>query len=393
MNAFLRIPPAVVAASLLLGGCGHFITNAGPSTSTVESVPQAKSTLPGIRLLRVDYALAHAVEAREARQRVSAFFPSRGHPNHFVGPGDELAIFLWESPPARLFAPRRFAVAGEGVAGGGAAMVRLPVQTVDNAGEVVVPFAGDIHVAGRTLSQIERDIVAKLSEKANHPQAIVELAVNNTRNITVVGNVPHSREVPLAPGGVRLLRAIALAGGVTQSVEKVSIQLSRDGRVMTMPLQAVLRDPRENIPLRAGDVVTAIYQPASFTVLGATGRNAEVNFEASGISLAQAIARAGGLDDNRANPLAVFLFRLAAPRSLPAGLQGGHLVDGKVPAIFEFDLRDPAVFFAAQTFPIHDHDLLYVSDAPSDDLQKVLTIVGSIVFPYQAYATSGGTTP
>ena len=393
MNAFFRIPPAVVAVSLLLGGCGHFITNAGPNTSTVESVPQAKSTLPGIRLFHVNYALAHALEAREARQRFSAFFPGREHPNHFVGPGDELAIFLWESPPARLFAPRRFPVAGEGMAGGGVTMVRLPVQTVDNAGEVVVPFAGNIHVAGRTLSQIEHDIVAKLSDKANHPQAIVELAVNNTRNITVVGNVPHSREVPLAPGGVRLLRAIALAGGVTQSVEKVSIQLSRGGRVMTMPLQTVLRDPRENIPLCAGDVVTAIYQPASFTVLGATGRNAEVNFEASGISLAQAIARAGGLDDNRANPSAVFLFRFAAPGSLPPGLQGGHLVDGKVPAIFEFDLRDPAVFFAAQTFPIHDHDLLYVSDAPANDLQKVLTIVGSIVFPYQAYATSGGTTP
>ena len=393
MNAFFRILPAVAVVPLLLGGCGHFITNAGPNTSAVESVPQAKSTLRDIHLFHVDYALAHAVEAREARQRFSAFFSSREHTNHFVGPGDVLAIFLWESPPAKLFAPRRFPPAGEGMSGGGAIMVRLPVQTVDNAGEVVVPFAGNIHVAGRTLSQIERDIVAKLSGKANHPQAIVELAVNNTRNITVVGNVPHSREVPLAPGGVRLLRAIALAGGVTQSVEKVSIQLSRDGRVMTMPLQAVLRDPSENIPLRAGDVVTAIYQPASFTVLGATGRNAEVNFEASGISLAQAIARAGGLDDNRANPLAVFLFRLAAPGSLPARLQGGHLVDGKVPAIFEFDLRDPAVFFAAQTFPIHDHDLLYVSDAPADDLQKVLTIVGSIVFPYQAYATSGGTTP
>ncbi len=393
MNAFFRIPLAVAAATLLLGGCAHFITNAGPNTSAVEAAPQANSTLRGIRLFHVDYALAHAVEERETRARFSDFFSGPAHPEHVVGPGDVLAIFLWESPPAMLFTAQSLAIGGAGLTAGGTGMVSLPVQTVDNAGEVVVPFVGNIHAAGRTLSQIERDIVTKLSGIANHPQAIVELAVNNTQNITVVGNVSHSLEVPLTPGGVRLLRAIALAGGVTQSVETVSIQLSRSGRVMTMPLKTVLRDPRENIPLRAGDVVTALYQPLSFTVLGATGRNAEVNFKASGISLAQAIARAGGLDDNRANPSAVFLFRFANPANLPAAVEGGPLVDGKVPAIFEFDLRDPAVFFAAQTFPVHDHDLLYVSDAPADDLQKVLTIVGSIVFPYQAYTTSGGTIP
>lgn len=393
MNAFFRIPLAVAAASLLLGGCAHFFTSAGPTASRVEAAPDSTSGMRGIRLFHVDYALAHAVEARETRQHFSAFFSGPSHPSHVVGPGDVLAIFLWESPPAMLFTAQSLAIGSAGMSAGGTGMVSLPVQTVDNAGEVVVPFVGNIHVAGRTLSQIERDIVARLDGLANHPQAIVELAVNNTQNITVVGNVPHSLEVPLTPGGVRLLRAIAMAGGVTQSVEKVSIQLSRSGRVMTMPLQTILRDPLENIPLRAGDVVTAIYQPSSFTVLGATGRNAEVDFEASGINLAQAIARAGGLDDNRANPSAVFLFRFADPASLPARLQNGNLVDGKVPAIFEFNLRDPAVFFAAQTFPIHDHDLLYISDAPVEDVQKVLNIVGSIVFPYQAYTTSGGTIP
>ncbi len=394
MNSLFRLPLAVAIASLfLLGGCAHFITNAGPSTSTVEGAPQAKSSLRGIRLFHVDYALAHALEARETNQRFSAFFSSPVHPKHVVGPGDVLAIFLWESPPAMLFPAQSLAVGGAAMTGSGTAMVSLPAQTVDSAGEVVVPFVGHIHVAGQTLSQIERDIVARLGGMANHPQAIVELAVNNTQNITVLGNVVHSLEVPLTPGGVRLLRAIALAGGVTQPVEAVSIQLSRKGRVMVMPLKTVLRDPRENIPLCAGDVVTAMYQPLSFTVLGATGRNAEVNFKERGISLAQAIARAGGLDDNRANPSAVFLFRLAAPASLPSALQGGPLVDGKVPAIFEFDLRDPAVFFAAQRFAVHDHDLLYVSDAPANDLQKMLNIVGSIVFPYQAYAASGGTTP
>jgi polysaccharide export outer membrane protein len=45
--------------------------------------------------------------------------------------------------------------------------------------------------------------------------------------------------------------------------------------------------------LQAGDVITSLFQPLHGT--WATGKNEELNFEAQGISLAQALARAGGL--------------------------------------------------------------------------------------------------
>ncbi len=388
MKSTFRIVSAVASAALMLGGCAHFVAGSGPITSRITAAPASASTSSGIELVKVNYAFAQALEQKEHKQQFSAVFSGPAHPDHVVGPGDALAVFLWESPPAMLFTSQSVVAAGASLSMGGNGMISLPVQTVDNAGDIVVPFAGNIHAAGLSLQQIEQAIVSRLSGLANHPQVIVALASNNTQNVTVVGNVPHSMEVPLTPGGVRLLRAIALAGGVTQPVEKVSIQLSRDGHTMTMPLQSVLRDPAQHIPLRAGDVVTALYQPSSFTVLGATGKNSEINFEASGISLAQAIARAGGLDDNRANPSGVFLFRFTTPDSLP-GVHDAHLVNGRVPTIFEFDLRDPSAFFAAQTFPMHDHDLLYVSDAPAADLQKVLNVVGSIVYPFQTLNSMG----
>ncbi|MGR5342328.1 sugar ABC transporter substrate-binding protein, partial [Vibrio astriarenae] len=79
------------------------------------------------------------------------------------------------------------------------------------------------------------------------------------------------------------------------------IQVTRGNTVQTLPLQTIIRDPHQNVPLRAGDVVTALFQPLSFTALGATGKNQEINFEAQGITLAQAIARAGGLEDSRSD--------------------------------------------------------------------------------------------
>lgn len=379
---------AAVVASTLLSGCAQFMSGFGPNAASVETTASSAVPLRGIEVVKVDYALAHAVEQHQQDARFSSLDAGPSHPDHVAAPGDTLAVFLWEAPPAMLFTQQSVAGAGTGVTLGGTGMISLPVQTVDNAGNIVVPFAGNVHVAGHTLQDIGQTVVARLRGMANQPQAMVELAANNTQNITVVGDVAHSMEVPLDPGGVTLLRAIALAGGVNKPISKVSIQLSREGRVMTMPLQTVLRDPRQNIPLRAGDVVTALYQPSSFTVLGAVGKNAEVDFEASGISLAQAIARTGGLDDNRANPSGVFVFRFVAPDSLP-GLHPTHVVDGRVPVIFEFNLRDPGVFFAAQTFPVRNHDLLYVSDSPQADMQKVLNVVGAIVYPFSTLNAMG----
>lgn len=378
---------SLTASSLtLLGGCAGFVPGAGPRTGSVEQAPQIAS-LRGIELVNVNYAVATALQKENQSRAFSSFFAEQKLTDYHVGPGDVLQVYIWEAPPAMLFTPQ--ALSGSGLSSSGTGTVTLPEQIVGNSGTVVVPFAGKIDVSGKTLSEIEAEITNRLRGKANHPQVIVRLARNNTQNITVVGNVQHSMEVPMMPGGVRLLRAIALAGGVTKPVEKTTIQISRGGRNMTLPLEAILRNPKDNIALQAGDVVTALYQPLSFTALGAIGRNGEVDFEANGINLAQALARIGGLDDNRSNPAGVFLFRMVPPDALPWPQKPTTLVDGKVPTIFQFDLRDPATFFVAQSFPVENKDLIYVSDAPAADLQKVLNVVGSIVYPFQTLQAFG----
>lgn len=378
---------ALAASTLaILSGCAHFVPSAGPRTASVVDAPQAAS-LHGIELVDVNYGIATALKKQSEARRFSSFFSQPRITDYHVGPGDVLQVFIWEAPPAMLFTPQ--ALSGSGLSSSGTGTVTLPEQIVGNSGTVVVPFAGKIGVDGKTLSEIEADITSRLRGKANHPQVIVRLVRNNTQNVTIVGNVQHSMEVPMTPGGVKLLRAIALAGGVTKPVEKSTIQISRDGRTMTLPLEAILRNPQDNIALQSGDVVTALYQPLSFTALGAIGRNGEVDFEANGINLAQALARIGGLDDNRSNPAGVFLFRMVPPDALPWPQKPTTLIDGKVPTIFQFNLRDPATFFVAQTFPVENKDLIYVSDAPATDLQKVLNVVGSIVYPFQTLQSFG----
>jgi polysaccharide export outer membrane protein len=253
---------------------------------------------------------------------------------------------------------------------------------VNSEGVITVPFAGQVPAAGRSLQAIEAEIVKRLQGMAHQPQVLVRLTHNATANVTVVGEVAANTRMPLTPRGERLLDALAAAGGVKQTVSKVTLQVTRGANVYALPLDMIIRDPQQNIVLKPGDVITALYQPLSFTMLGAGGKNEEINFEAQGISLTQALARAGGLQDNRADARGVFIFRLEPIDSLDWPVRPNLITpDGKVPVIYRADLSDPATFFAAQAFPVKDKDMVYVSNAPAVGFQKFLNLIVSVTYP------------
>jgi polysaccharide export outer membrane protein len=253
---------------------------------------------------------------------------------------------------------------------------------VDDRGQIKVPFAGVIMAAGRSPREVEREITARLAGKAHDPQVSVQISSNASANVTVVGDLATNGRVPLTPKGERLLDVLASVGGVKQPIGKVTIQISRGGRVAYMPLEAVIRDPAQNIRLEANDVVTALYQPFSFTALGQTGSSAEVPFESTGLTLAQALGRVGGLKDDRANVRGAFIFRLEDPAALDptVAATARRTPDGRIPVIYRIDLSNPTTFFAAQSFPVRDKDILYVSAAPLSDFQRFFGMVSSMTF-------------
>jgi polysaccharide export outer membrane protein len=296
-----------------------------------------------------------------------------------LGTGDSVEILILEAPPAALF--------GGGVldSRSGSSGVRsfvFPEQVIDSAGTINVPFAGRIVAAGKSLAAIEDEISRLLKGKANQPQVVARLTRNVSSVVTVVGDVANNLRMPLTPRRERLLDAVAAAGGVRQPMNKMTIQVTRGDRVVAVPLESVVMDPRQNVVLRPGDVVSAVFQPLSFTVLGASGRNEEVNFEAKGISLTQALARAGGLQDARSDAQGVFVFRFETPDALEWPNKPVRTTqESLVPVIYTVDLKNPVNFFVAQNFRVRDKDLIYVSNAPAAELQKFLNLVMSIAYP------------
>jgi polysaccharide export outer membrane protein len=149
-----------------------------------------------------------------------------------------------------------------------------------------------------------------------------------------------------------------------------------------MPMQAVVRDARQNIVLERDDIVTALFQPNSFVVLGAAGKNEEVRFEGVGLTLSQALGRLGGLQDMRADPKGVFLFRWETPQRVNGLFDPPvPLSDAPVPVIFQVNLKQPETLFAAQNFAMRNGDVIFISNSPAADFQRFVNLLASSVLP------------
>ena len=372
----MRHRSALFAAALLaLSGCNNLPT-IGPSA---EEIAQAAAR-PGsdaVQVLDIDANLARQLLAqRRTRLFSETFGQQRAMAD--IGLGDMLEVNIWEAPPATLF-------------GGGAIDPRvpstvrattLPEQMVDRDGFISVPFAGRIRAAGLTPQAVEAEIIQRLKGKANQPEVMVRVLKSTSSAVTVVGEVNSSTRLQLTAGGERLLDALAAAGGVRQPVNKMTLQVTRGKQFQSLPLELIIRDPDQNVPLQPGDVVTAYFQPLSFVALGATGKNEEIAFEAQGITLAQALARSGGLIDSRSNPQGVFIFRLEQPSAVNWPRQPPLTTpEGLVPVVYRLDLRNPSSFFVMQSFAVQNKDVLYVSNAPAAELQKFLNLVFSVTYP------------
>lgn len=364
-----------------LTGCQSFptwIPSSGPSRDQVLDVPasQAESL---IKVVDVTDPLARRLMASQKRILFSETLGAKPPKGYTVGSGDVIEVSIWEAPPAALF--------GTAVidARGGISTSRVttfPEQMVSTEGHISIPFAGAISVNGKTPQQVEAEVARRLKDKANQPQVLVRVIRNATSNVTVVGEVATSARMPLTAKGERLLDALAASGGVRQPVGKMSLQITRGEIVQTLPLDTIIQDPKQNIVLQPGDVITALHQPLSFTALGATGKNEEVLFETQGISLAQALARTGGLQDMRSDARGVFIFRFEEPLVLGTAGENQQLTpDGKVPVVYRVDLKDPAMFFIAQGFPMRNKDVMYIANAPGAELQKFLNLVVSAFYP------------
>ncbi len=370
---------AVAVMSLLaslVAGCSALPT-AGPTASEVRG-QEVENNQTRFDLVDIDDNVVSALLA-EPRESFHARFKKYGKPPQpKIGIGDSVVVSIWEAAGGGLFSssPTDHVSAGS-------RSVTIPEQVVGGDGGISVPFADRVPVAGRLPVEVQRTIEQRLAEKAIEPQVIVTVTRSLSNSVTVTGEVVNGARVPLTLKGDRLLDLIAAVGGSKAPVYETFVRLSRDGVTATIPMEALVADPAENIYAQPGDVLTLVRLPQSFTAFGATGANAQIPFTSEKMTLVEALAKAGGLQDLRSDPAGVFLFRFEPPRVVNAlgrpQLNTGP--DGTTPVVYQLDLRDAKSYFLAQRFPMEDKDIIYVANADLNELQKFFTLLNTLTGP------------
>ncbi|CAN7261125.1 polysaccharide biosynthesis/export family protein [Neorhizobium tomejilense] len=338
----------------------------------------------------IDYALVDINQSvlahlpKSVRSSLSAGFGSgsSGPPPLTLGVGDVVQVSVFEAQSGGLFIP-----ADAGARPGN--YITLPNQTIGRDGTLSVPYANKVKAAGRPVDAVQIDVAERLANRAIEPQVVISTVTSRSMGASVLGDVKQAKKIELSPAGERIIDVISEAGGLSIPKEEATVTLQRRGRSVTVAYRTLSEHPRENIYVQPGDTIFVDRNRRTFLAFGLTGESGRFDFDDSNLSLGEALAKAGGLLDDKAEPQSVLLYRLVERDLLRnIGLDVGRFRARDVPVIFRSNLRDPAAFFAVQQFPMQDKDVIYVSTADAVELVKFLTILNSVTASTRDIASS-----
>jgi polysaccharide export outer membrane protein len=350
-------------AGMVMAGCAWMPTS-GPAEVDIRLGQRDPDSLP-YALVKLTPAVEGVISAYAPRL-VGYFRSARPAKEIKFGTGDIVSVTIFEAAAGGLFIPIE-----AGVRPGN--FITLPNQPVDTSGNIAVPYAGPIRARGRTPSEVQQAIVDALKDRAIEPQAVVALIDQRTSLISVLGDVNTPARFPSNPAGETILDAITRAGGPRSQGFDSWVMLQRDGRQATIPFGALAYEPANNIPAHPYDTIILYREPQTFVAFGAAGAQGQFNFDAWRISLAEAVGKAGGLNDSLADPASVFLYR-GEPRRIAEelGIDCTPFNTPIIPVVYAVNFRDPAGYFLATKFQVRNKDVLYVSNATSVEAAKAM---------------------
>ncbi|WP_245873088.1 polysaccharide biosynthesis/export family protein [Albidovulum inexpectatum] len=368
----MALGTALLAVALGLAGCG--LPRSGPTRG--ELVGTSEENAVPAHVVPVTAEVARITNVRPPLGFSSKFIKAGTIGSDVIMPGDVLGLTVWENVDNGL------------LAGPGMNATHLQEMQVDGDGYIFVPYAGRIKAAGNTPESLRRVITAKLAEQTPDPQVLVTRVAGDGATVSVVGNVGAQGVYPLERPTRTLAAMLAKAGGVAIEPEIAQVVVKRNGMTERVWLKDLYTDSRYDIALRPGDIILVEKDQRKFTAMGATGAQTLVDFETQELSAIEALAQVGGLSSNRADPTGIFILRIEEPEVARAVLKRSDITTPQR-IVYVIDLTQPQAMFNAQEFMIRDKDMVYVTEAPYVQWQKLLSAITGTVRSADTLSTVG----
>ncbi len=346
--------PALLAA--LLAGCtvvpGSHVSGQSPWYTEPED-DLATEELPDLVRL---HDIRSGVDVPTSSQLLEAppaeLTQSVGDYNYEVGVGDVLTITVWEHPELTIPAGPQRTAAEAGT-------------WVHNDGTIFYPYAGVLKVAGLRLTEIREIISKRLARFIENPQLEVSVAKFLSQKVYVTGSVRAPGAYPVTNVPLRLLDAVNAAGGLNEEfADWQNVVLTRDGRDYRLSLREIYErgDPRYNVLLRSGDVINVgRIDDNKVFVLGEVKGPGSKAIGRNGLTLAEALAGSGGVNEAQADASGVFVMRRA--------IEGEkRFID-----VYQLNARDATALILADEFQLNARDIVYVTAAPIARWNRIVT--------------------
>ncbi|MEC3948371.1 polysaccharide biosynthesis/export family protein [Sphingobium sp. HWE2-09] len=351
-----------------LAGCAT-LPSSGPTGGQIEK--SAVSPKDGTSIQLVQIQAATDIPAPAIAASPSSFLPVMAPtPTNMVGPGDILDINIYEAGVTLFSSGSNTGALSQISNTPGVQVQKLPPTRVDDQGDIVIPYAGTLHVAGLTTNEVEATIRNSLKRLSQNPQVLVTLSQVITNSIIVGGEVAKPGRLVLQTNRESLSDVIALAGGYRGDSKDLMVRILRGSSSADIRINDMVEDPTLDVRIRPGDRLMLVDDPRTYSILGASGRVEQVPFRRSTVSLAEAVATAGGTNPNLGDPAAIFLFRYTRDA------QGQE-----VPIVYHLNMMNTGAYFLSQKFVMQDKDVLYFGNAAANQPSKLVQLISQLFSP------------
>jgi polysaccharide export outer membrane protein len=263
--------------------------------------------------------------------------------DYVLGIGDVLSIGVWDHPELTIPAAVQRTAEFDGF-------------RIQADGTITYAYAANVLAVGKTIKQLHKILVEKLSQVIEKPQLDLKVVGFKSQRAYVTGEVKNPGIFPISEIPLTLIDALNQAGGLSERADWRTVNFTRNNKTEIIRIDDFYTrgDISQNRLLKHGDIIHVNRTDnQKIFVLGDVAKAGSIEINRYGLSLAEALSDVGGLNEKTANANGVFVLRKRQDNE-----------EGVIADVYQLYAQNVVALVLADQFKLQPRDIVYVTTAP-----------------------------